>query len=236
MSSRNMLAGLSQQTETDSLDNSTFIPRGAATHNNDQLLTNKILMIDGGSLNYSTTIFMAQSNGLSVKRIQGTPSVFSTISVYKPDIIICDITVHEPSCQNIVCHTRNRTGRLSSIPIIIAMTSGADRNILLDCLRCGADDYAVHPLDPVVFIEVIRCRLNRPLIYRSSLGGVHLTEREIEAIHWTAQGKSSTVIATIMEISNRTVNYHITNVMKKYDVSTRVQAAIKAYVDGYIAM
>ena len=236
LSGHKMHAKLVQEIENDRRGDSGVISINSVSHKDDIFMPKKILMIDGGSLNYSFTLIKALANDLSLKHIQGTPSTLSTISTYKPDLIICDMAVLEPSCQQIINYTRNRTGRLSSVPIIVAMTSSSDRNAMLACLRCGADDYAVHPLDPVVLVEVIRCRLNRPLICLNSINGVHLTDREIEAIHWTAQGKSSTVIATIMKISNRTVNYHITNVMQKYNVSTRVQAAIKAYVDGYITM
>ncbi|MGX7877107.1 autoinducer binding domain-containing protein [Mesorhizobium sp. ORM6] len=63
-------------------------------------------------------------------------------------------------------------------------------------------------------------------------GGVeeipYLSPRENECILWTARGKSSWEIGNILGISINTVNFHIKNVLRKLDVSSRTAAAIKA--------
>ena len=41
-------------------------------------------------------------------------------------------------------------------------------------------------------------------------------------------------IATILEISKRTVFYHLDNAQKKLGVTTRIQAAVKAAITGII--
>ena len=65
-------------------------------------------------------------------------------------------------------------------------------------------------------------------------GSFTLTDREIEALSWVARGKSSTDIAVIMSVSERTVNFHIQNVIRKLGVATRVQAAIRCALLGLI--
>ncbi|MER8880811.1 LuxR family transcriptional regulator [Mesorhizobium sp. M0684] len=55
-----------------------------------------------------------------------------------------------------------------------------------------------------------------------------LSRREKECILWTAKGKSSWEIGRILGISVNTVNFHIKNVMRKMDTSSRTTAAIKA--------
>ena len=57
-------------------------------------------------------------------------------------------------------------------------------------------------------------------------GDFRLTERELEVLTWAARGKSSTNIAVILRISDRTVNFHIDNAMRKLGVATRIQAAV----------
>jgi DNA-binding CsgD family transcriptional regulator len=61
-----------------------------------------------------------------------------------------------------------------------------------------------------------------------------LTDREIEAMTWVAQGKSSADIAILMHVSERTVNFHVNNVIQKLGVATRIQAAIRCVVLGLI--
>lgn len=52
---------------------------------------------------------------------------------------------------------------------------------------------------------------------------VHLTPREIECIHWAAHGKTSWEISRILSITERTVNFHLTNSMHKTGSSNRLQ-------------
>ncbi|MCW1412956.1 helix-turn-helix transcriptional regulator [Rhizobium sp. 1AS11] len=63
-----------------------------------------------------------------------------------------------------------------------------------------------------------------------------LSPREKECILWVARGKSSWDIGIILGISQNTVNFHIKNVMRKLNVSTRTVAAIKAVNFGIIEL
>ena len=61
------------------------------------------------------------------------------------------------------------------------------------------------------------------------LRGFHvaLNEREIECLTWSARGKTSPEIAQIVNISKRTVNFHIENACRKLNVATRTEAVVK---------
>lgn len=52
---------------------------------------------------------------------------------------------------------------------------------------------------------------------------IQLTPREIECVHWAAQGKTSWEISMILGISERTVNFHLSNSMQKTGSSNRQQ-------------
>lgn len=54
---------------------------------------------------------------------------------------------------------------------------------------------------------------------------ISLTKREHDCLHWAAQGKTSWEIGKILDIRERTVNFHIANSCDKLGVRTR-QAAI----------
>lgn len=56
-----------------------------------------------------------------------------------------------------------------------------------------------------------------------SVGQVQLTPREIECVHWAAQGKTSWEISKILGITERTVNFHLSNSMQKTGSSNRQQ-------------
>ena len=60
----------------------------------------------------------------------------------------------------------------------------------------------------------------------------HMTTRESEILAWVAAGKSDWAIGRILNISSKTVNYHIENVKRKFGVATRIQAVVAALERG----
>lgn len=63
---------------------------------------------------------------------------------------------------------------------------------------------------------------------------VRLTPREHQVLLWCAYGKSSWEIGRILECKESTVNFHVSNILRKFDVSTRVAAVIKAIRYGML--
>ena len=61
-----------------------------------------------------------------------------------------------------------------------------------------------------------------------------LTEREVEILRWTIDGKTAWEIGQILKISERTVNFHLHNVMSKFGVHNKTHAAAKAVSFGLI--
>jgi DNA-binding CsgD family transcriptional regulator len=55
-----------------------------------------------------------------------------------------------------------------------------------------------------------------------------LSPRELEVLDWLKRGKTSWDIAKILDISERTVNYHVNNILQKLDVTNRLQAVFEA--------
>ena len=61
-----------------------------------------------------------------------------------------------------------------------------------------------------------------------------LSDREIEILQWTADGKVSSEIADILNIAERTVNFHIGNTMTKLDAPNKTAAVIRAAILGLL--
>jgi len=61
-----------------------------------------------------------------------------------------------------------------------------------------------------------------------------LTAREQEILRWVGKGKSSWQISMTLSISEATVKFHIKNILRKLDASTRAQAVAFAMQRGYI--
>jgi LuxR family transcriptional regulator, quorum-sensing system regulator CviR len=61
-----------------------------------------------------------------------------------------------------------------------------------------------------------------------------LSDREREILQWIKEGKSSWTISLILSISEATVKFHVGNILRKLDASTRAQAVASAMARGYI--
>lgn len=64
--------------------------------------------------------------------------------------------------------------------------------------------------------------------------GVQLSYREIEVLKWTGDGKTSSEISDILNISERTVNFHIGNAMIKLNAVNKTAAAVRAAMLGML--
>jgi LuxR family quorum-sensing system transcriptional regulator SolR len=63
---------------------------------------------------------------------------------------------------------------------------------------------------------------------------VALTVREREVLCWTGDGKTANEIGQILNITERTVNFHVNNVLLKLASVNKVQAVVKAITMGLI--
>lgn len=61
-----------------------------------------------------------------------------------------------------------------------------------------------------------------------------LSKREKEVLAWAAIGKTNWESSKILGISERTVNFHLGNVMRKFGVFNKTHAVAKGVALGYV--
>lgn len=61
-----------------------------------------------------------------------------------------------------------------------------------------------------------------------------LTERELECLFWACEGKTAWEMAKIVGVAERTINFHLTSVIKKLGASNRQHAVAKAVMYGLV--
>lgn len=84
----------------------------------------------------------------------------------------------------------------------------------------------------------------RDFIFESSLkfikqaarsnNDLHITRRELECLKWGAMGKSSWEIGYLLNCSEATVNFHFSNIRRKFNTNSRQQAIVRAINLGLI--
>jgi DNA-binding CsgD family transcriptional regulator len=88
---------------------------------------------------------------------------------------------------------------------------------------------AIHLMSLYAFYHLQQLKAQPPIKCHS------LTPRRREILTWVAAGKSSWEIGEILKISQRTVEWHIQQIMLELDVKSRAQAVALAVREGAIA-
>ncbi|VVN80640.1 LuxR family transcriptional regulator [Pseudomonas fluorescens] len=83
-----------------------------------------------------------------------------------------------------------------------------------------------HALHTAVVEQLLRDPAFRP--------SNRLSTREIEVLKWSAEGKTASDIATILNLSERTVNFHVSTAIKKMGVNNKIAAVVHAVMEGLL--
>jgi len=63
---------------------------------------------------------------------------------------------------------------------------------------------------------------------------IHVTLRELECLKWSATGRNSWEIGYLLNCSEATVNFHFSNIRRKFNTKSRQQAVVRAINLGLI--
>jgi DNA-binding NarL/FixJ family response regulator len=153
----------------------------------------------------------------------------------KPDLVVCDVRMPQMSGFEVLEGVAAAGPDYAAIPFVF-LTALGDRDSELTGRRLGADDYLTKPIDFEILHTVIENRLRRRTNNLRARSNYHLTDREREVLTWVGRGKTSSEIAIILGLSERTVNFHCDQAMKRLDVSNRAQAVAKAVSEQLLSL
>ena len=144
-----------------------------------------------------------------------------------PDLVLSDISMPAMSGFELLASLIALAPRFSKMPFIF-LTALTDRDNELKGRQLGADDYVTKPIDFDMLAAIITARLAG--VARTGLWpkSIALNEREVEVLTWAARGKTSAEIAKILDLTKRTVDFHIDNARGKLGAATRTEAVLKA--------
>jgi DNA-binding NarL/FixJ family response regulator len=166
-----------------------------------------------------------------------------------PDILLLDIALPGMSGVELV---RELAPRLPDTRIVMLTMSAADRDVA-EAMRYGASGYLTKDLSPEALARSLRASLAGELVMPRRLaarlltrvmrrGGPvepagelsldRLTTRERDILRLLADGLSDRDIATALTISSRTVESHVSSILRKLDVRNRAEAARRYRDEG----
>ena len=138
------------------------------------------------------------------------------VSKTNPDIIIMDINM--PNLDGLQTLKIMRQENINKKVIMVTLYDDVD--------------YLIKALVEPSLTVMLNSSLARRDVKKSMIDS--LTKRELEILKLIAQGLLNKEIAAMLNISERTVKNHISNIFKKIDVSDRTQAAVFAIKNGIV--
>jgi two-component system nitrate/nitrite response regulator NarL len=168
----------------------------------------------------------------------------------RPDILLLDIDLPGMTGLGLL---RELAPRLPATQIIM-LTVSHDQRDVLEAVRLGAAGYLTKDLDAPALLRSIRAaregdlamprrlaaRVVRDLVEttrsvpldRSRPGFASMSPREEEILRLLADGLTDREIGEALSISTRTVETHVSNVLRKLDARNRAEATRKFLARG----
>ncbi len=177
-----------------------------------------------------------------VAEVASAEAAFEEALRTRPDIILLDVDMPGMSGLQLI---RELRPRLPDTQIVMLSVSGDDRNVL-EAMRHGAAGYLTKDLGPEALQRTVRgirsgdLPMSRRMAARtlrmfikggSTAAGSDdsplsiLSSREIEVLAHLADGLTDREIAEALLISPRTVESHVSNILRKLGVRNRAEAA-----------
>ncbi|MBR4083335.1 MAG: response regulator transcription factor [Lachnospiraceae bacterium] len=162
------------------------------------------------------------------------------LSIIMPDVLLLDINMPKKNGIDVLIEIRKR-----KYPVkVLMLTVHNEVDYLLKAVDLGVEGYMVKDSESVELKKAIKSLFrggkyiqpslvplmnNRLLIRTLDKEKVaSLTKREKEMLIYITKGMFNKEIAIELNISERTVKNHISNLFKKIDVNDRTQAAVFA--------
>jgi DNA-binding NarL/FixJ family response regulator len=154
-----------------------------------------------------------------------------------PDMIICDLIMPEMDGYAFVEKIR-QDSRFSGIPVIF-LSPNAQSQDKVTGLTTRADVYMVKPFEPEELVALVESSLTQAgrLLKRSTRihspdvtplqvpGNVELTPTELKVVQLVAQGLANREIAEKLNVSQRTIESHVSNMLHKTSLHNRTELA-----------
>jgi DNA-binding NarL/FixJ family response regulator len=152
-----------------------------------------------------------------------------------PDMIICDVMMPEMDGHTFVRHVRENPST-EWIPILFLSAKGQSQDRVKG-LNTGADVYMVKPFEPEELVAQVESSLKHAsrLIKQQIKAGsnlaiqvpfdVELTPTELRVVQFVARGMANREIASELQVSQRTIESHVSNMLGKTGLHNRTELA-----------
>ena len=163
------------------------------------------------------------------------------------EVLLLDINMPNMNGLKVLQHLREKKKNIR----VLILTIHNEVEYLVRAVEIGVDGYVLKDSDSSVLKKAIFClyrgetfiqpeltpmlkeRMEEKNAFSSNFDD-DLTRREIEVLKLLAEGLLNKQIAYTLDISEKTVKNHVSNIFKKINVSDRTQAAVYAIKNNFV--
>lgn len=158
-----------------------------------------------------------------------------------PDLVLMDLSM--PLLDGAAA-TREIKKRFPKTGVIV-LSGHEEEGQILRALQGGANGYLLKTASEEQLIQAVRLVASgKPAILQPEVTQAvlksketeELSPREVEVLRETAKDLGNKQIASVLSISERTVQQHLSNIYGKLNVTSRTGAVLKAIQLGYLTL
>lgn len=196
----------------------------------------KLLLIDDDPNLILLVKDYLEFRGYSVITAENGREALDMLNGNSPDMIICDVMMPEMDGYAFVEHVRGNP-ETEWIPVLFLSAKGQSQDRVKG-LNTGADVYMVKPFEPEELVAQVESSLKQAsrLIRQQSRGAsstptisvpfdVELTPTELKVVQFVARGMANREIAEELQVSQRTIESHVSNMLGKTGLHNRTELA-----------
>jgi two-component system, NarL family, response regulator DevR len=170
----------------------------------------------------------------------------AVVRAMQPDVVLLDLKLSAGSEFEGLTLCAKLSAAHPGIGLLV-LTTFLDEDLVVRAVHAGARGYVVKDVDTTELVRAIRAiaagdsafdSRSAAAVVRSLSGRTEprqqLTDREIEVLRLLAAGFSNSKIGEKLYISATTAKFHVSNIMRKLEVSRRAEAVYAASKRGLI--
>jgi two-component system, NarL family, response regulator DevR len=170
----------------------------------------------------------------------------AVVGAMQPDVVLLDLKLSAGSDFEGLSLCAKLSAAHPGIGLLV-LTTFLDEDLVVRAVHAGARGYVVKDVDTTELVRAIRAisagdsafdSRSAAAVVRSLSGRTglrqQLTDREIEVLRLLAAGFSNQKIGEKLYISATTAKFHVSNIMRKLEVSRRAEAVYAASKRGVI--